>query len=160
MSLRKEKLGDSGRTGFSGFSEAEIELLNPVVPVGGTFIELVGFDPLVDGSLVIHSGQLCSADPGNRMIHHLVLEILIEEMGLVVMHQDTALVEAILHADLDLDLIRAGVDVEVLAIPEFSPAKEVVKEDPQLVFLVQNVRQFIKVTEIGLQVRLDRNGEG
>lgn len=159
MGLEKEKLGDSGRTGFFGFSESEIQLLDPVIPVRGAFIQLIGFDPLVDGRFVIHPGQLCRPDPGDGMIHHLILEVLIEQMDLVVVHQDTAVIEAILHAHQDLYLIRAGVDVEVLAVTEFSAAKQMVKKKSQVILLIQHVGEFVKVAEIGLKVRLDGNGE-
>jgi hypothetical protein len=93
------------------------------------------------------------------MIHHLILQILIEQVDLVVVHQDTAVVEAVLHADQDLDLIRAGIDVEVLSVPEFSAAKEVVEKKSQVILLIQHIGEFVKVAEIGLKVRLDRNGE-
>jgi hypothetical protein len=93
------------------------------------------------------------------MIHHLILEVGIQEVDLVVMHQDTAVVEAVLHADLNFDLIRTGVDVEVLSVPEFSAAKEVVEKKSQVILLIQHIGEFVKVAEIGLEMRLDGNGE-
>ena len=93
------------------------------------------------------------------MVHHLILEILIEQMDLIVMKEDASMVEAIFLTDQDLDLIAALTDVEILSIPEFSAAQEVVEKKSQVILLIQDVGQFVKVAEIGLEVRLDGNGE-
>lgn len=157
MGFTGQKLGDSGRTGISALSEAEIHFLDPMVPVRRSTIELVGFDPLVDRGLVVHPGQLSGPDPGDGMLHHLVIEVVIEEVDLVVMHQDTAVVEAILVADAHFYPLGALIDVEVLAVAEFSTAEQVIEKDTQLIRLVEDIGECVEVEEIGLQVRLDRN---
>ena len=128
MSLTKQKLGDSGRTGFLSFSEAEIQLLNAVIPVGASFIQLIGFDPLVDRSFIIHSGKLSATDPSDGMLHHLILQIAVEEVHLIVMEQDTAMIEAILLADPNSELITALIDIEVFAVAKLAPAKQLIEK--------------------------------
>lgn len=78
MSLTMQKLGDSGRTGFFGFSEPEIQLLYSVIPVRTTIIQLIGLDPLINRGLIAQPGQLGTTDPGDRMLHHLILKVAVE----------------------------------------------------------------------------------
>jgi hypothetical protein len=158
MILRNKKLGDSGRTDVQAFFSrpiAEIQLLDSVVPVGATLVQIVGFDPLVDRCLVVHTGDFRGADPGDGVPHHHILQVLVEEVHLVVMHQGAALVKSILEADLDRQRIRAGVDREVLPILELATSKEVVEEEPEVVFLIQLVGQRVEIPKVGFEVRLD-----